>query len=487
MVASSYVWQETLCRETKAPFCTFIIFGASGDLAGRKLFPALHTLHKRKLMHPESRIIACARHPYDTASFREKISSFPFSGDMSKDRAFLKKITYRILDYNCEKDFASLPELLPETGLRIFYMALPSTLYGETVRNLSRNGLLEEDPARERKCQVVFEKPFGLDLASFHTLDHALKKFLREEQIYRIDHYLGKETVQNIFLLRFANRIFEPLWNRDHIDSIQITVSETLGVENRAGYFDKAGILRDMFQNHLLEMLSLVTMECPWQFNADAIRDEKLKLIRTIRPPGPEDAVRAQYESYRNESGVSPDSRTETFACMRLFIDSLRWQGVPVYLRAGKKLSEQRTQIHILFKKIPFSIFPGIGKEDLTQNILHLSIQPQEGMALTLQAKKPGPKLCMGALSLCCSHFPGKPEPLDAYARLLLDCQLQDQTLFIRSDVIESSWSLFQGLLRCWEKESSGALPVYKEGSDGPEESLELLRADGRKWIRFPR
>ena len=486
MAESSYLWQETLCRENRAPFCTFIIFGASGDLAFRKLFPSLYTLHRKGLLHPESRIIACARHPYDTESFREKIFSLlsrNLSGQEAVLHPFLEKITYCILDYSRAEDFIALGKRLPDTGLRIFYLALPSSLYTETIRNLSRNALLAEDPDKRRKCLAVFEKPFGLDLDSFHALDKALKVFLREDQIYRIDHYLGKETVQNIFLLRFANRIFEPVWNRDYIDSIQITVSETLGVENRAGYFDKTGILCDMFQNHLLEMLSLVTMECPRQFTADAVRDEKVKLIRSIRPPEPEDAVRAQYESYRSEKGIDRNSRTETFACMRLFIDSWRWQAVPIYLRAGKKLAEQATEIHILFKTVPYSIFPGIDKEDLTRNVLHLSIQKQEAMALTLHAKKPGPKLCMGSLTLCYDHSAGETEYPDAYARLLLDCQQEDQTLFVRSDVIESSWELFQGLLNSWKKESPHAIPLYKDGSDGPEESAALLRADGRKWI----
>ena len=486
MEESSLLWQETLCREQKAPCCTFVIFGASGDLAMRKLFPALFALHKSGLLHENTKIIGCARHPFTTGTFREKIASgLSTEGAQAENqiRSFLEHISYTVLDYSTQEDFKNLAAGIPEQGLVIFYLALPSMIYPQTIRHLSESGLLREDPAGTRKCQAVFEKPFGLDLASFRRLDRELKKYITEQQIYRIDHYLGKETVQNIFLLRFANRIFEPVWNRDHIDSIQITVSEMLGVENRAGYFDRAGILRDMFQNHLLEVLSLVTMECPEEFSADSVRKEKLKLIRSIRSPGPEDAVRAQYESYTREKGIAPDSRTETFAAMRLWIDSPRWKGVPVYLRAGKKLACRKTQIHILFKSVPRSIFPGIRKEDLCRNVLSLSIQPQEGLALTLQAKKPGPKLCMGKLTLRYGHTGEKAGVLDAYARLLLDCQLSDQTLFIKSDIIESSWKLFRNLLQQWEKDRETPMLLYRDGSAGPEKSFSIPEKDARQWM----
>lgn len=488
-----YSWQESLCREQKAPLCTLLIFGGSGDLATRKLFPALFALFRKKLMHPETKIITCARHPYDTDSFRAKIFQrlkeiTPSGDEQRKIPSFLEKVSYCILDYGREKDFLPLAEQIGRSGLLISYLALPPTLYAETVRNLSAAGLLEEDPGKERRCHVVFEKPFGLDLKSFHILDRELKKYLREEQIYRIDHYLGKETVQNIFLLRFANVIFEEVWNRKHIDSIQIIAAEDRGVGTRGRYFDQAGILRDMFQNHLLEMLSLVTMECPAFYNADAIRSEKLKLIRSIRTIDPADTVRGQYGSYTSEPGIDPCSRTETFAALRLFIDSERWQSVPVYLQAGKKLSAGRTEIHIVFKSVTHSLFPGIRTEDLQQDVLHLSIQPGEGMALTLQAKKPGPKLCMGALSLCYEADPAcAGTGLDAYGRLLLDCQLSDQTLFVSSDLIESSWELFQGVLDVWASDpSSVPLNLYVDGSEGPPESGALLKRDNRKWLRFP-
>lgn len=483
-------WQELFCREQKGAECEIIIFGATGDLSKRKLFPALFSLYRSGLLHKNTRIKGCARHSYTTETFREYIKeNLSMSGYETAEaiKEFLLLISYTVLDYTKEKDFA-LPaeELLTEEKkykLFIFYLALPSPLYTVTVENLYKTGLLTEEYG---KRLVVFEKPFGYDLASFHVLDNGLRKFLTEKQIYRIDHYLGKETIQNIFLLRFANRIFEPLWNRDHVAEIQITASETLGVEKRAGYFDKAGILRDMFQNHLLEMLSLVAMDCPQNFSADAVRDEKVKLIRAIRKPGIDDAVRAQYENYTKEEGVAENSRTETFAALRLFIDNERWRNVPVYLRAGKCLGCKKTEIDIIFKEVDKSIFPGIHKEDLQRNILHLHIQPQEGLGLTLEAKMPGPKLCMGSLTLSCDYASVQKNGniiLDAYARLLLDCQNSDQILFIRKDIIESSWHLFRDLLDSWAADTSSTLPRYRQYSSGPKESDLLLQQNGSFWI----
>lgn len=487
-------WQELFCREQKANACEIIIFGASGDLAKRKLFPALYSLYRCGLLHKNTRITSCARHSYTDHSFRSYLAENLFNSSSTSSEAlsqekkdFLNLISYTILDYTKAEDF-SFParKLLTEEKKNkpfIFYLALPSPLYASTVENLWKAGLLSE---KEGKRRVIFEKPFGFDLASFRKLNDELKKYLTEKQIYRIDHYLGKETIQNIFLLRFANTIFEPLWNAQYVESIQITSSETLGVEKRGKYFDQAGILRDMFQNHLLEMLSLVSMERPESFSADAVRDEKVKLIRAIGKPREEDAVRGQYENYTNEEDVAKDSRTETFAALRLFIHNERWKNVPVYLRAGKALGAKRTEIDILFRQVDKSIFPGIAREDLQRNILHLHIQPQEGIALTLEAKMPGPKLCMGALTLSYDYssvLPDAAETLDAYARLLLDCQNEDQTLFIRSDVIENSWLLFEELLESWAEDTQTPLCKYKQGSEGPLEAKELLKRDHTMWI----
>ena len=480
----SVEWQERFCREQKPEACRIVIFGASGDLAKRKLFPALAALDERGLLAAASRIVGCARHAYDDASFRAHIAAHLPAPPAAAGERFLNRIGYVPLDYARPEDYRNLASLVCERSENcplIFYLALPAALYPEVVRQLSAAGLLRETPESGAR-RVVFEKPFGHDPASAAALDAELRRHLEEHQIYRIDHYLGKETVQNIFLLRFANRIFEPVWNAAQVDSIQITVAEQLGVEQRAGYFDRAGLLRDMFQNHLLEMLALVTMECPQTFSADAVRDEKVKLIRSIRPIDPADAVRAQYEGYRAEPGVAPDSRTETYAALKLFIDNWRWQGVPIYLRAGKKLGIRRTEIDIVFKPVPHSVFPGIPQEALQPDILHLNVQPEEGIGLTLQAKKPGPKLCMGALTLHYDYRESGGEALDAYARLLLDCQLGDQTLFIRSDVIAAAWQLYQPLLDRWAADAETPLPTYLPGSEGPREAARLLARDGRAW-----
>ncbi|MBQ4107701.1 MAG: glucose-6-phosphate dehydrogenase [Lentisphaeria bacterium] len=480
----SFEWQERFCREQRPEPCRIVIFGASGDLAKRKLFPSLAALDARGLLAPTSRITGCARHPYTTDSFRRHLADcfpapLPADGDI-----FFRRTGYMPLGYDCPDDYRQLAGELQRQGDGtpvIFYLALPSHLYPVVVNRLAAAGLLTETPSGGPR-RVVFEKPFGHDPASAAALDAALRQHLGEHQIYRIDHYLGKETVQNIFLLRFANRIFEPIWNASQVDSIQITVAEQLGVEQRAGYFDQAGLLRDMFQNHMLEMLSLVTMECPYTFSADAVRDEKIKLIRSIRPIAFTDTVRAQYDGYTSEPGVAPDSRTETYAALKLYIDNWRWQGVPVYLRAGKKLGIRRTELDIIFKPVPHSVFPGIPQTALQPDILHLHVQPEEGIGLTLQAKKAGPKLCMGALTLNYDYRESGGESLDAYARLLLDCQLGDQTLFIRSDVIAAAWQLYQPLLDHWAADTATPIPRYPQRSDGPPEAHQLLARDDREW-----
>ncbi len=486
----SNYWQDNLCFEQNPGPCVFIIFGASGDLAKRKLFPSLFALCKRGLLGDETRILGCARHPFDDNSFRDSLTGFLPDPTPEERDAFLSRITYHRLDYGEEDTYRALAEHLASgaaAGLpQLFYLATPATLYPDITRHLHRAGLLHQ-PSPGQWRHVVYEKPFGFDDASAEKLDSTLHRYLTEDQIYRIDHYLGKETVQNILLLRFANLIFEPVWNRNFIDNIQITVSETLGVENRAGYFDQAGILRDMFQNHMLEMLSLVAMECPAAFTADAVRDEKLKLIRSIRPfdlrQNPGSVVRAQYQGYRSEPGIKSESTTETFAAMKLEIANFRWAGVPFYLRAGKKLAERKSEIVVVFKEIPHSIFSPLRARDFQRDVLRLRVQPHEGMGLTLQAKKAGPKLCMGALTLNYDYGEAGAEALDAYARLLLDCRLGDQTLFIRSDVIAAAWNLFGPILDFWQSPEAGGLPDYRAGSSGPAEADELLRKDGKEWI----
>ncbi len=485
-------YRSNFCVEIHPAPGSLVIFGASGDLAKRKLFPALYHLFRRGLLHEDSRIVGCARTSYSDDGFRDHLRPFLTAGTDEQRNAFLAKIHYIAGDYP-DLDFYRrldrfLDKLEAKSDLpanRTFYLAMPASLYPAIIDKLSETGMLTEGDGEDAPWRhVVLEKPFGRDFESAEALDRDLHSHMREDQIYRIDHYLGKDTVQNILMLRFANLIFEPIWNSQYIDSVQLTVSETLGVEGRAGYYEQAGLLRDMFQNHMLEMLSLAAMEMPASFSPDDVRDEKVKLIKSIRPFDLSEldrvVVRGQYDGYRAEPGVSPESETETYVAAKLEIANWRWAGVPFYLRSGKKLGARKSEIAIVFKSIPHSIFTPIRARDMQPDTLVLNVQPDEGMELTIQAKQPGPKLCMGGLTLSFrySDLPGG-EGFDAYERLLLDAMLGDQTLFIRSDSIAESWRLFTPLLENWSKLP---LETYAPGSDGPERAGRLLFADNREW-----
>lgn len=507
----NYSWRGGFCIEVSPIPNTIVIFGASGDLTHRKLLPALFSLYSKKLFHEKSRIVGFARTQMDDNAFRDKVA------ESLRDKAknfpatlldeFLKKIFYVPGEYENPESYKSLSEKLIDidcqncisTG-RIYYLSTPSTLYSPVVKLLGEAGLVTENQSGIPWRHVVIEKPFGRDLESAQKLDFELRSVLKERQIYRIDHYLGKETVQNILMLRFANTIFEPVWNNHYIDHVQITAAETVGVEHRAGYYDNAGLLRDMFQNHMLEMMGLVAMEAPASFEADSVRNEKAKLLKCIRPFDLKnlgrDVVRAQYSAgklgsadvpaYLDEPGVKTSSSTETYACTKMMIDNWRWQGVPFFLRSGKRLEKRVSEIAITFKRIPHSIFSPIRAEDLAPNTLVLNVQPDEGLALTIQAKQPGPKLCMGSLSMSFKYSDiiegEKPE---AYERLLLDCMLGDQTLFIRSDTIELAWSIFTPVLKTWEeKPELSPLVKYSAGSWGPSEADELMRRHDLIWRR---
>lgn len=491
MLESNY-WRGNFCIEVSPAPGTLVIFGASGDLARRKLYPALYHLFRRGLLHEESRIVGCARTAYSDDGFRDHIRPELTGGTDAELNEFLRRIHYHELDYNRAENYHALGQRLDELekgselpANRTIYLAMPAALYPAIIEQLYATGQLTEPEDGSSWRHVVLEKPFGRDTASAEELDIQLHRYLKEDQIYRIDHYLGKDTVQNIMMLRFANLIFEPVWNSHYIDHIQLTVAETLGVEHRAGYYDQSGLLRDMFQNHMLEMLAMAAMEMPSSFSADAVRDEKVKLIQSIRPFDlkhlHDSVVRAQYQGYLDEPGVKPGSTTETYVAAKLMIDNWRWSGVPFYLRSGKKLAKRKSEIAIVFKTIPHSIFAPIKASDMQPDTLVLKVQPDEGMELTIQAKQPGPKLCMGGLSLNFrySELPGG-ESFEAYERLLLDAMLGDQTLFIRSDVIAESWKLFTPVLENWQHDCP--LVTYAPGSDGPTEANRMLFLDNREW-----
>ncbi len=498
---------DAACIETLPEPCGLVIFGASGDLTHRKLIPALFSLFRRELMPGEFFILGCARTPMTDEEFQQKtrdsiLKRFGDVGAAEMD-TFVGRCAYHAGDYQDSKTYDLLSERLkrleqqfPTGGNRIFYLATPPSLYSPIANHLSSSGLTKELEEGSPYVHIVVEKPYGRDLESAMKLDRDLHHSLAERQIYRIDHYLGKETVQNILMFRFANAVFEPIWNRRYVDHIQITVAESIGVEHRAGYFEQAGLLRDMFQNHMLQMLTLVAMEPPTSFDADRVRDERVKLMRSIRPFPLEDIdrciIRGQYASssvdgvavpgYRHEPGIADDSQVETFIAAKVFIDNWRWQGVPIYMRAGKRLERKTSEIAVVFKRVPHSMFASLAPNMLSPNVLVMNVQPEEGIALTIQAKEPGAKLCMSSLTMDFRYHDifGVELP-DAYERLLLDCMLEDQTLFWRSDGIEASWSLVTPVLEKWEAEGC-PLAFYESGSWGPREAEELLKRDGRQW-----
>ncbi|MBN1676763.1 MAG: glucose-6-phosphate dehydrogenase [Kiritimatiellae bacterium] len=500
-----------LCVDTLPGRCGVVIFGASGDLTHRKLMPALFSLARRGLLPERFFVVGCARTRMSDTAFRDKVrQALPATTPADRRLAdrFLNACYYLPGNYDEPRTYRALSKRLTalhgrhKTGLNhFFYLAIPPALYGDVVAQLNRAGLVDQKSAGRPWRRVIVEKPIGRDLSSAMDLDRVLHQHLRENQIYRIDHYLGKETVQNILMFRFANLIFEPLWNQQYVDHVQITVAEAIGIEHRAGYFEQTGLLRDMFQNHMFQMLALVAMEPPASFDADRLRDEKTKLLRSIRP-FPTDAldrhlVRGQYRQgrvdgqpvrgYRAEDGVHPQSRTETFVAAKILIDNWRWQGVPFYLRSGKRLPRRVSEIAIAFRRVPHSIFHPLAPQHLMPDTLVLNVQPEEGISLTIQAKCPGGKVCMMPLSMDFRYnqvFGGNPP--EAYERLLLDCMLGDQTLFIRNDNVEVSWALLTPVLEAWEmagrQPARGKLQGYRAGSWGPAAAHRLLARDGRKW-----
>ncbi|MGO8920701.1 MAG: glucose-6-phosphate dehydrogenase [Stellaceae bacterium] len=486
-----------------APPCTLVIFGASGDLTRRLLIPTLCHLRRAQLLPERFAVIGVARSPMDDAAFgRGLAEALPDLAESTEWRWLAERLHYLGGALDDPATYARLAQRLQEVdadqrggGNALFYLAIPADGFATTVRRLGEAGLLREAEGAWRR--VIIEKPFGHDLPSAQQLNRDILRVLAEPQVYRIDHYLGKETVQNIMIFRFANGLFEALWNRDHIDHVQITVAETLGVERRGRFYDATGALRDMVPNHLFQLLTLTAMEPPSCFDAEALRSEKVKVLQCVHPFGPEDAlcnvVRAQYgegviagraiEAYRRAPAVAPDSAAETYVALKLMIDNWRWAGVPFYLRTGKALARRRSEVVIQFKPAPLALFRDTPIERLTPNDMVLEIQPEEGVLLRFNAKQPGPRLSTGGVEM---RFDYKDffdaAPGTGYETLIYDAMIGDATLFQRADSIEAGWRVVQPVLDAWAREKVAAPPLYPAGSDGPREAETLLQRDGRRW-----
>ena len=487
--------------------CSIIIFGASGDLTSRKLVPALYHLFQEKQMPPDFRIIGVARREKTDASWRGELRSAldQFSRTKPVDdqvwQEFSQHISYCEGDMDAAAAYEALKKQLasgsePLRRNLLFYLATSPSQFGHVVQQVHRAGLLHKDDAKGWQ-RVVIEKPFGHDLESAHQLNRELTQYLREQQVFRIDHYLGKETVQNILMFRFANAVFERLWNRDSIDHFQITVSEKLGVGQRGGYYEEAGALRDMVQNHMLQVLSLVTMEPPVSLEAESIRDEKVKLLKSIRPLGPEDAarqvVRGQYfagrvdgeprPGYRQEPKVKPDSNVETYVALKLFIDNWRWSGVPFFLRTGKNLPLSTSEVRVQFRPTPHVLFAAQCGEKLDPNALTLRLQPNEGISLRFNGKVPGASTEVRPVRM---HFSYDTEfgayTPEAYERLLLEAMAGDATLFIRRDEVETAWHIVDGVRKVWAGKPLSNREFYAAGTWGPVAADDLLAQTGHGW-----
>ena len=490
--------------------CVMVIFGAGGDLTGRKLIPALYNLAKAELLSREFAIVGTSHSAMSTEQFRQKVAEDIKNyagGDADQDIVewFLKRLYYLSGEFNDKNVYVQLKDFLQKVdqdhtthGNFFFYLATAPSFFGPIVEQLAAAGLMEENNQHWRR--VIIEKPFGHDLESAKTLNVQLLKVADEKQIYRIDHYLGKETVQNILAFRFANGIFEPIWNRRYIDHVQISVAETVGVEQRGSYYDQAGALRDMVPNHIMQLISLTSMEPPISFHADAVRDEQAKILHAIQPLSSEEVltrtVRGQYGAgtingqrvpgYREESDVPRDSRTETFVAMKLLIDNWRWADVPFYLRTGKCMAAQNTHIVIQFRRAPFVLFRDTAVENLMPNQLVLHISPEEGISLQFAAKVPGPIMRLGAVDMnfeYADYF--GTQPSTGYERLLHDCMIGDQTLFQRADMVEAGWCVVSPALDVWKALPPRNFPNYAAGTWGPKDADELLDRDGRHWRNF--
>jgi glucose-6-phosphate 1-dehydrogenase len=473
---------------------TIVIFGASGDLTSRKLIPALYRLFARKRLPADTRIVGVSRSPFSSEEWRVQLrqTSEQFlkkSFDAETWAQFAGNIYYHPGDIMTAEDFPPLAAKLKEIegdapAARVYYLATMPQLYEPAITALGAAGLADDAHAPRR---IVVEKPIGTDLKTAQQLNRCLAGVFREEQVYRIDHYLGKETVQNILVLRFGNSIFEPLWNRSFIDHVQITVAEEVPVGRRGGYYDGSGVLRDMFQNHLLQLMMVMAMESPVRFNAEFVRDEKVKVLQAVRPLRGGDfadcGVRGQYEGYTGEQGVDPHSQTETFAALKLHIDNWRWKGVPFYLRSGKAMSCRTTQIVIQFREPPHLLFGDTGRSKPQANRLVLQIQPAEGMQLHFQSKVPDEEMKLKLSQLDFRFSSATGEMPDSYQRLLQDALQGDASLFARSDEVELAWRIMDPIIGAWRSPAAPAMHSYPVGGWGPEASTAWMHSQGREWF----
>jgi glucose-6-phosphate 1-dehydrogenase len=475
---------------------TIVIFGASGDLTSRKLIPALYSLYRKKRLPEPTRVVGFSRTAMTDEQWRDKLAETTAQfagGEFTSEswQTFAQRVHYQRGDIGQAGDFAALAHRLEtlETGAadgtRLYYLATAPEFYGPAIEHLGNAGLAAENGGQRR---VVIEKPFGIDRQSARQLNDAVHRAFREDQVYRIDHYLGKETVQNVLVLRFANTIFEPVWNRNYVDHVQITVAEEVLVGRRGGYYDAAGVLRDMFQNHLLQLLMITAMEAPVRYRADAIRDEKVKVLQAIHPLSSEDVarftLRGRYRGYLDEPGVAKGSQTATFAAIRLEVDNWRWQGVPFYLRSGKGMSCRTTQIVIQFREPPTMLFQSGPRMHREANRLVIQVQPDEGIQLHFQSKVPdaGMQLRLTDLDFrFAREF--KSELPEAYQRLLLDALAGDASLFARADEVELAWGIIDPIIAAWQEHGRPPLCQYEPGYWGPDESTRWMHEQGREWF----
>jgi glucose-6-phosphate 1-dehydrogenase len=500
--------QETRKGERTPEPCIVVIFGASGDLTKRKLLPALYHLDQAGLLPENFAVVGVARRDLSATFVPDMKDGIMKGGGVEADEAklnpFLDRVQYFATNFDDDAGFESLKTYLAgldkkfgTKGNRLFYLAVAPEFFADIIQRLGKRGMAKPVPGESDWIRVIIEKPFGTDLTSARKLNDEVNAVLSEDQIFRIDHYLGKETVQNILVFRFGNGVFEPVWNRNFIDHVEITAAESIGIEGRGPFYEKAGLVRDFIQNHVMEVLSFVAMEPPDSFQAAAVRTEKLKVWRSIEPIPVSDTVRGQYGpgrsgkedaiGYRQEDRVNPESHTETFAAIKLHIENWRWAGVPFYLRAGKRLANRVTEVSVVFKNPPTHLFKTNASDDkIEPNVISIRIQPDEGISLRFGAKVPGPTTNVAQVDMNFSYAEafGKSSA-NGYERLLLDAMLGDGTLFAHRDGVEATWSLFTPILEAWAADPNVDFPNYPAGTWGPEASDKLLEADGRAWRKL--